>query len=240
MNDKTSFKEKFNSFIYGKPVSTLNEADLELIRGFDQKLDTLLNQLNLFNEQQNETAQESLADLTDQVRKLAKTQFKTNTLQESQLAQQEETLATLRDTVTQRDNHLTDLSQQQDQALEAAQLDWLKQLLPVLDGLDAAFDTGRRQVLQLPMNPEVRKAIIAWLDGIRLARMRLLDLLAAYNVAPIPAVGQPFNRCNFRAVHLRRQNHARIHSLTVKKHDTGTTVAGTATIFGASESKVGA
>ena len=77
--------------------------------------------------------------------------------------------------------------------LEAAQLDWLKGLLPVLDGLDAAFDAGRRQVLQLPMSVEVRKAIIAWLDGIRLARIRLLDLLAAYKITPIPAVGQPFD-----------------------------------------------
>jgi molecular chaperone GrpE len=48
-------------------------------------------------------------------------------------------------------------------------------------------------VLRLPLDGEVRQAVIAWLDGIRLARMRLLDLLAAHEVRPIPTVGQPFD-----------------------------------------------
>ncbi len=213
MNEKTSFTEKITHFLFGKPVPTISEADLQTIRGLDQKLDSLL---SLFGGQQpglqpandhlpppdqteaqgaadNGTIREGLGDLTKEVRKLAKTQFKTNTLQESQLSQQEETLTRLREAIEQQDKRLADSAQQGQQALETAQLEWLKGLLPVLDGLDAAFDTGRRQVLQLPMSVEARKAIIAWLDGIRLARMRLLDLLAVYEVSPIPAVGQPFD-----------------------------------------------
>jgi molecular chaperone GrpE len=75
----------------------------------------------------------------------------------------------------------------------SAQLELLQSMLPVLDSLDAAFNTGRRQILRLGMSHEVRQAIVAWLDGIRLARMRLLDLLASYEIRPIPTVGQPFN-----------------------------------------------
>ena len=43
------------------------------------------------------------------------------------------------------------------------------------------------------MPAESRQAVIAWLDGIRLARMRLLDVLKSYDVTPIPTLGQPFD-----------------------------------------------
>jgi molecular chaperone GrpE len=128
-------------------------------------------------------AEETLADLGAQIKKLAKTQFKANTLQEKQLAQQQETLQTLQQT----------LQTQQQQAAQNAQTERLKALLPTLDGLDAAFENGKKQVLRLRLAPQSKKAFIAWLDGVRLARLRLLDTLAAHNVTPIPAIGQPFD-----------------------------------------------
>lgn len=208
MSDKETFSEKLTNFILGKPAPTLSEQDLRAIRGLEQKLDSLLDLLNaqgvngqpsndrISASQPNrlgEASQERLDELAEQVRKLAKTQFKTNTLQESQLAQQQETLKSLQESMSQRDERMVELAQQREQAIEAAQLELLKSLLPALDSLDAAFDTGRRQVLKLPMRGEVRQAVIGWLDGIRLARMRLLDVFAAYDVTPIPALGQPFD-----------------------------------------------
>jgi molecular chaperone GrpE len=47
--------------------------------------------------------------------------------------------------------------------------------------------------LRLSLTPATRRAVIGWLDGIRLTRLRLLDLLAAHQVAPIPTVGHPFD-----------------------------------------------
>lgn len=208
MSDKETFSEKLTNFILGKPAPTLGEQDLQTLRGLEQKLDALLELLNVqgANGQPSNdrisapppdrlagAPQESLDDLAEQVRKLAKTQFKTNTLQESQLAQQQEMLKSLRESMSQQDERMVELAQQREQAAEAAQLELLESLLPVLDSLDAAFDTGRRQVLKLPMQGEVRQAVIGWLDGIRLARMRLLDVFAAYDVTPIPALGQPFD-----------------------------------------------
>jgi molecular chaperone GrpE len=43
------------------------------------------------------------------------------------------------------------------------------------------------------MPGDTRQAIVAWLDGIRLARLRLLDVLKSYEVTPIPTLGQSFD-----------------------------------------------
>jgi molecular chaperone GrpE len=43
------------------------------------------------------------------------------------------------------------------------------------------------------MPADTRRAMIAWLDGVRLARMRLLDVLKVYHVTPIPTLGQAFD-----------------------------------------------
>lgn len=134
-----------------------------------------------------------LEDLNQQIRKLAKTQYKANTLQESQLAQHAEAIGSLQKIIDRQEKQLNELATQHQQALETTRLDLLKDILPILDSLDAAFNTGRRQVLQLPITPQVRKPIIAWLDGVRLTRGRLLDLLTAHNIKPISTVGQPFN-----------------------------------------------
>ena len=132
----------------------------------------------------------AIADLNAQVKKLAKTQFKTNALQESQLAQQQEALTALKQSLQ---TQLEDARIQQQQAVEAAQLELLTAMLPALDGLDAAFENGKKQLFHLRLSPQSKKAFIAWLDGVRLARIRLLDTLAAYNVSPIPTIGKPFN-----------------------------------------------
>ncbi len=197
MSDKKSLTDKLTNFLFGEPVPVLNEAELAAIHSLDTKLDKLLARLDGQQENDAQSGRSSLEldppaldDLSEQVRKLAKTQFKTNTLQETQLTQQQEALASLQKSVEQQEKSLAELSQQ---AVEAAQLDLLKGLLPVLDSLDAAFESGRRQVLKRPMPVETRQAIIAWLDGIRLARMRLLDLLKTYEVSPIPTTGERFD-----------------------------------------------
>jgi molecular chaperone GrpE len=203
VSEQKSLTDKLTHFIFGDPIPVLSENDLQIVRELHQRLDALSKQIapsanpspRLSSEQTRAQPTEvSLADnLTAQVRKLAKTQFKANTLQESQFAQQQETLTSLQHAIDQHEKTVGELAKQHEQAVAAAQLDLLKSILPALDSLDAAFGSGRRQVLQLPMSREVRQAVIAWLDGIRLARMRLLDLLAAHDIYPIQTVGQSFD-----------------------------------------------
>ena len=201
MNDRKTFVDKLNSFIFGQPTPVLSDHDLETLHQVDHKLDTLLKLLQTqpmprsgqSSSPDGEPEGETVAELTEQVRKLAKTQFKTNTLQETQLAQQQEALTSLQRSIEQQEKRIGELNQHQQEIFEQAQLEMIKSLLPVIDSLDAAFDTGRRQVLRLSMPAETRQAIVAWLDGIRLARLRLLDILKSHKVAPIATVGQSFN-----------------------------------------------
>jgi molecular chaperone GrpE len=208
VSQKKSLTEKLNNFIWGEPVAGLSANDLHTIRHLDGKLTELLvllktppsgsGSVNFPPGLPSQSAAQSPdqnpdGDLSEQVRKLAKTQFKANTLQEKQLAQQEETLAGLQKALERQEKQGADLAQQRQQAIDAAQEELIKNLLPVLDSLDAAFKSGREQVLKQPMPADTRRAIIAWLDGVRLARMRLLDVLKAYDVTPISTLGQAFD-----------------------------------------------
>ncbi len=208
VSKKKSFSEKLNSFIWGEPIPVLSAHDLDTVQQLDGKLNELLAFLKISSSSTGavnlqpglpvSTSAQPLeqngdGDLAEQVRKLAKTQFKTNTLQEKQLAQQEEALTNLQKALERQEKQAAELVQQHQQAVETAQEELIKSLLPVLDGLDAAFESGRGQVLKQPMPADTRRAIIAWLDGVRLARMRLLDVLKAHNVTPIPTVGQTFD-----------------------------------------------
>lgn len=183
MSRKSTLSEKISELLYGKPIPVVNE------RALHKKLDAILAGLD-HQPPAADPAAVPNDDLAEQVRKLAKTQFKTNTVQEKQLNQQETTLENLQTALEQLQSRQTETVAQ---AVEAARLELLKGLLPTLDSLDAAFETGRRQVLKQPLPPESRRAVIAWLDGVRLARLRLLDVLAAHQVARIPTVGQLFD-----------------------------------------------
>ena len=88
---------------------------------------------------------------------------------------------------------LAEMKQTREQAVQTARLDIVKSILPALDSLDSAFESGRWQVLNTPMSTEVRRTVEAWVDGIRLARIRLLDVLAGHEVKPIPSVGTKFD-----------------------------------------------
>lgn len=201
MSGRQTFLDKVSGLIFGETGPPPHANELAAIEQLNRKLERLLARLDTPATQPQTPVLEPPAsppdgvaeELAEQVRKLAKTQFKANTLQEAQLAQQQETLAGLQKTIEQQGQQLAELRQQQQRVVEQAQLDLLIRLLPVLDSLDAAFTSGRRQVLKLAMPAETRRAVIGWLDGIRLARVRLLDLLQSYNVSPIQTVGERFD-----------------------------------------------
>lgn len=216
MSENKSFVHKLTSLL--DPMPVLGKADLQTLHNLESKLDNLSQLLEKQPASTNGVSpvdfQTKIDELTEQVRKLAKTQFKTNTLQEKQLAQQQEALAALQ---TSSDGTETLVNQHQSAAVEVAKLELLKTLLPVMDSLDASFDIGRRQVLTLPLTPQVKKPIIAWLDGLRLARMRLSDVFTAHDVARIKAVGKPFDP--HRHVAVATDSSTRVAEGTVLKVD---------------------
>lgn len=191
MNQKRNLWEKLTGWLVGGSNAGLSQPELGLWRTLSDKLDDLSVRLD------GQTAElapgTGLDELQEQVQKLAKTQFKANSLQETQQAHWQATLEGLQKALALQDQALAELAKQREQTAEAARLEALKRILPALDSLDAAFNNGRRQVLQLPMSQETRQAVIAWLDGLRLARLRLLDALASGNIRPIPTIGQPFD-----------------------------------------------
>jgi molecular chaperone GrpE len=70
----------------------------------------------------------------------------------------------------------------------------LEALLPVLDGLEAGLKSGGRHAYRLHQQGSPEAATLtAWLDGQRLLRDRLLAILEAEGVRPVPAAGQPFD-----------------------------------------------
>jgi hypothetical protein len=91
----------------------------------------------------------------------------------------------------------------------------LEAILPALDGVDNAIASGKRYLQTrdvaacktdltpaqaILVSPADRAMLAGWLDGLRLVRQRLLDILAAGKVTPILAVGEPFDPYHHVAV----------------------------------------
>lgn len=155
---------------------------------------------------------ENLSSLENEVRKLGKAQFKANTLMENQIAQWEQ-MITLWQAAQQQNEELAAALRQQQQTSLNQQL--LYALLPVLDSLEQAIVTGQRylekrdRVAKLPnltptqaviVSPADRAMLASWLHGLRLVQERLLAVLEAGGVTPIPTVGQPFDPFRHKAV----------------------------------------
>jgi molecular chaperone GrpE (heat shock protein) len=155
-----------------------------------------------------------LGEVTQELKRFGKAQFKAGAIQEAAL-----------DQLRQAANQLATREQDARQQTQAqARHDLLAALLPVLDGLEAALDSGERllahpaedrddrwvvrhlgtdqeqgQATQLVLQSD-RALMVAWLDGLRLVRQRLLALLTDAGVEPIPTVGHPFDPYLHRAV----------------------------------------
>jgi molecular chaperone GrpE len=140
-----------------------------------------------FLSQQGNLAGDGLAVLEKQLGKLGREQYKANTLAEAQTERLQTTLDTLQATIERQQSA-------QEEAVQNARLDILEALLPVLDGLEAGLKSGGRHAYRLYQQGSPEAAtLIAWLDGQRLLRDRLLALLEAEGIRPIPALGQPFD-----------------------------------------------
>jgi len=137
--------------------------------------------------QQGNLLGDGLAALEKQLGKLGREQYKANTLVEAQAERLQAALESLQDTLSRQEAV-------QEEAIRKTRLDILEALLPVLDGLEAGLKSGGRHAYRLHRqgSPEA-VTLTAWLDGQRLLRDRLLAILEAEGIRPIPAVGRPFD-----------------------------------------------
>ena len=143
--------------------------------------------------------------LNQEIRKLGKAQFKANLLAEEQTSQWDRTLAAVEETQA---RHTQLLGAASAERAAAARHELLEAIMPALDGLENAIASGqsyldkRDRASSSPwlspaqralVSPMDRKMLAAWLDGLRLVRERLLAVLEAGGVTPIPTVGHPFD-----------------------------------------------
>jgi len=143
--------------------------------------------------------------LDKEVRKLGKAQFKANALAEDQLARLDQVIAGVEGAQQEGAEMLEMVARER---AATARQELLEAILPALDGVENAMDSGRRHLATrdraesssrlgpahaVLVSPADRTMLAAWLDGLRLVRERLLALLEAGEVTPIPTVGQPFD-----------------------------------------------
>jgi molecular chaperone GrpE len=146
-----------------------------------------------------------LEDLKDEVRKLGKAQFKANAMVEDQSARWEQVVAEVQAT---RGQQAQLVEQVAGERVAAREQELLEAFLPALDGLENAIASGRRYLAtrdraagasnitpaqKILISPADRAVLAGWLDGLRLVRERLLSILEAGGVTPIPTTGHPFD-----------------------------------------------
>lgn len=143
--------------------------------------------VSTFFARQGHLLEDKLAALEKQIGKLGREQYKANTLAEAQTERLQTTLEALQATLQRQ-------QAAQEEAVQKGRVELLTALLPVLDGLEAGLKSGARHIYRLYQQGSPEAATLtAWLEGQRLLRDRLLALLAAEGVQPIPSVGRPFD-----------------------------------------------
>jgi molecular chaperone GrpE (heat shock protein) len=153
-----------------------------------------------------------LETLEKEVRKLGKAQFKANTIGESQVAQFEKIIADLKQAQAQEAESCETIVRQR---VTAARQQLVAAFLPALDSVEQALASGQRYLALRDraaarpdktaaqarlVSPADRTALAGWLAGLRLTQERLLAILAAEDVTPIPTVGHPFDPYLHKAV----------------------------------------
>jgi molecular chaperone GrpE len=147
----------------------------------------------------------TLEELKDEVRKLGRAQFKANALAEEQGTRWEQAIVEVQAGREQRAQLVEEVAGERAAARER---ELLEAFLPALDGLESAIASGRRYLevrdraagapavtpaQAVLVSPADRAVLAGWLDGLRLVRERMLAVLEAGGVTPIPAVGHPFD-----------------------------------------------
>lgn len=153
--------------------------------------------------------------LAKEIHKLGKAQYKANLLSETQVQKTEQALDALRSS---QDGDAKPLEFLLKEREEATRRELLEAILPALDSVENAVTSGKKYLAirdKLAASPGVdaassevamsssatavlvspadRAMLAGWLEGLRLVSGRLLGILEAGGVTPIPSVGHPFD-----------------------------------------------
>lgn len=146
-----------------------------------------------------------LVNLEKEVRKLGKTQFKANILAESKATQEADALKGILSAQDEQSDLLQNLGKKQSAQTRS---ELLSAILPVLDGLEHARVSGQSYLKirdvsaqkadltpeqAVLVSPADRAMLAGWLKGLALINERLLAILSAGDVTPIPSIGHPFD-----------------------------------------------
>jgi len=165
---------------------------------------------------QESKSQEQLAALGNQLRRMGREQFRSNTLTESQGQRLSKAIELLQEALARMQNDEEVVRRIQEAASDASQRT-AAAFIPVLDGLEAALSSGQ-SYLQRQSEPDTQRpgfserlaiavgrkqpdlarrvdatALSAWIDGLRLLRERVLATLEAEGIRPIADTGEPFD-----------------------------------------------
>jgi molecular chaperone GrpE len=168
---------------------------------------------------------DDLKAVQEEVRRLGKAQFKANTLAEHQAARWDETLGVLQTAVKRNEDLLAERPSPASQEL-------LQAIIPALDGLEQAIANGQKYLGQRDkaaanphltpaqtrlVSPADRAVLAGWLDGLRLIRERLLAVLEAGGVTPIPTVGKSFDPFLHKAVGIAAEGQGPSGTITAEE-----------------------
>ena len=155
--------------------------------------------------------QQAISALEKQIGRAGREQLKTSSLIETQLQHFEAGLEALRAADARRDAEIAAMREQQRALQSAARLEVARAILPAVDSLDEALRSGERVLAQARLSPRrggllarlrrpepapseaLHASMEAWLVGLTFVRRRLLEVLAAEDVRPMAAEGQPFD-----------------------------------------------
>lgn len=167
-----------------------------------------------------EALEATLAEISESIVRLNRTQFKANALAETQAKQADEAIALARSQVEQRDRETREAVAASDEEFaemrSIARLELVIEFLPALDGIESALASGRlvreRRAVRERQHGRTFRARIAralrasaavpdedgaaidgWLEGLALVRERLLGVLAGEGVTPTGSADSRFD-----------------------------------------------
>ena len=151
---------------------------------------------------------DSLASLESEIKeqnskelnRLGKTIFKLNNLLEAtrdNFQKGYEAFLEEQSQYRQREQHL---QKKLPDSLRDKEIALARNVFPLMDALDAAVETGEnlvtstyKPVLGFFKKQDHGEALKSWLEGIKMMRKRVLNLLQDLEIEPIPSLGQPFD-----------------------------------------------
>jgi len=145
------------------------------IENFEEESDFILEKRvleELFDQKLDEILSEKLREVSKEINKLGKSQFRIDTLANNDRKQ-------IKD-------YLQNLLEKDNSKIKRPELGFIKDLLEVADGLENALEAAEKIQIK-------DQSINNWLDGISITQNRIMKLFEKWDIRPIDSMGETFN-----------------------------------------------